>query len=205
MKGKAIIFFMIFSFIAVFLGCAESRIYLVDVKYIPGKKAPPTSKIVGICPFEDARKEKEKEAIGIRYRPRKKVDLLKLKGIRLSESVTQAVKDYFAERGFEVTDCKGWDKSPEGLDRLPKDLFLVVGGKIDSFTVEARSGITITDTHYNVKMEAFIGQVKKRKIVTRSIESAPNTKKMGFDPEEVKARLNSILTEVIRKLFEGKY
>ncbi len=66
MKGKAIIFFMIFSFIAVFLGCAESRIYLVDVKYIPGKKAPPTSKIVGICPFEDARKEKEKEAIGIR-------------------------------------------------------------------------------------------------------------------------------------------
>ncbi len=205
MKGKAIIFFMIFSFIAVFLGCAESRIYLVDVKYIPEKKAPPTSKIVGICPFEDARKEKEKEAIGIRYRPRKKVDLLKLKGIRLSESVTQAVKDYFAERGFEVTDCKGWDKSPEGLARLPKDLFLVVGGRIDSFTVEARSGITITDTHYNVKMEAFIGQVEKRKMVTRSIESAPNTKKMGFDPEEVKARLNSILTEVIRKLFEVKY
>jgi len=206
MKGKAIIFFMIFSFIAVFLGCTESRIYLVDVKYIQEKKSPPTSKIVGICPFEDARKEKEKEAIGIRHRPRKKVDLLKLKGIRLSESVTQAVKDYFAERGFEVTDCKGWDKSPEGLARLPKDLFLVVGGRIDSFTVEARSGITtITDTHYNVKMEAFIGQVEKRKMVTRSIESAPNTKKMGFDPEEVKARLNSILTEVIQKLFEGKY
>jgi hypothetical protein len=42
-------------------------------------------------------------------------------------------------------------------------------------------------------------------MVTRSIASAPRTKKIGFDPEEVKARLNSILTEVIQRLFEGKY
>lgn len=205
MKRKAIILFMIFSFIAAFSGCAGSKIYLMDVRYIPEKKAPPTSKMVGICAFEDARKEKEKEAIGTRYRPRKKVDLLKLEGISLSESVTQAVKDYFAERGFEVTDCKGWDQSAEGLERLPKNLFLVVAGKIDSFKVEAQSGYAITETEYSVKMEAFIGQVEKRKMVTRSIESAPTTKKMGFDPDEVKARMNSILTEVIQNLFEGKY
>lgn len=205
MKGKALIFLMILSVIAVFLGCAESKIYLVDVRYIPEEKAPPTSKVVGICPFEDTRKEKEAETIGTRHRPRKKVDLLRLEGISLSESVTQAVKDHFVERGFEVTDCKGWDKSAEGLERLPKDLFLVVAGKIDSFKVEATSGISITDTQYSVKMEAFIGQIEKRKMVTRSIASTPRTKKMGFDPEEVKARLNSILTEVIQRLFEGKY
>jgi len=57
MKGKVLIFLMILSVIAVFLGCAESKIYLVDVRYIPEEKAPPTSKVVGICPFEDARKE----------------------------------------------------------------------------------------------------------------------------------------------------
>ncbi len=205
MKGKALIFLMILSVIVVFLGCAESKIYLVDVRYIPEKKAPPTSKVVGICPFEDTRKEKEAETIGTRHRPRIKVDLLRLEGISLSESVTQAVKDYFVERGFQITDCKEWDKSAEGLERLPKDLFLVVAGKIDSFKVEARSGISITDTQYSVKIEAFIGQIQKRKMVTRSIKSAPRTKKMGFDPEEVKARLNSILTEVIQRLFEGKF
>jgi len=94
----------------------------MDVKYIPEEKAPATLKVVGICAFEDARKEKGKETIGLRYRPGNKVDLLNLKGLSLSESVTQAVRDYFAEKGFEVTDCKGWDKSPGGLDRLPKDL-----------------------------------------------------------------------------------
>ena len=202
MKGKAIILLMILSFIAAFSGCVGSKIYLVDVRYIPGKKAPPTSKVVGICPFEDARKEKGKETIGVRYRPGKNVDLLNLKGISLSESVTQAIKDYFTEKGFEVTDCKGWDKSPEGLDRLPKDLSLVIGGKIDSFMVEAKSGITITDIQYRVKMEVLIGQIWERKVVTRTIESVPKSKKMGFDPDKVKAELNSILTEVIQNLFK---
>jgi len=205
MKRKAVIIFIIFSFIVAFSGCAASKIYLMDVRYIPEKKAPPTSKTVGICAFEDGRREKEKEIIGLRHRPRKKVDFLKLEGISLSESVTQAVKDYFAEKGFEVTDCKGWDQSAEGLERLPNDLFLVVRGKIDSFKVEAKSGISITDTRYSVKMHAFIGQAEKRKMVTCTIESTPRTEKMGFDPEEVKARLNDVLTEVIRKLFEGKY
>ena len=225
MKAKVIILLMIFGFMAAFSGCAGSKIYLMDVKYIPDKKAPPTSKTVGICPFEDARKEKGKETIGLRYRPGKNVDSLKLKGVSLSQSVTQAVKDYFVEKGFEVTDCKGWDKSAEGLDRLPKDLSLVIGGRIHSFMVEARSGITITDIRYTVKMEALIGQVGERRVVIRSIESAPQTKKMGFGfilegcaafeyfdgspkeeieewKDELKANLNSTLTEVIQKLFE---
>jgi len=202
MKGKAIILLMILSFITAFSGCAGSKTYLIDVKYIPEKKAPPTSKLVGICAFEDARKEKGKETIGVRHRPGKHVDLLNLKGVSLSESVTQAVKDYFVEKGFEVTDCKGWDKSAEGLDRLPKDLSLVIGGKIDSFMVEAKSGITITDIQYTVKMEALIGQIGERRVVIRSIESSPQTKKMGFDPDKVKAKLNSILTEVIQGLFK---
>ncbi len=202
MKGKAIIVLMIFSFLAAFSGCAGTKIYLMDVKYIPEEKAPSTSKTVGICPFEDMRKEKGKETIGLRHRPGKTIDFLNLKGLSLSESVTQAVKDYFIEKGFEVTDCKGWDKSAEGLDRLPKDLALVIGGKIDSFVVEARSGVTITNIQYRVKLEALIGRIKERKVVTRSIESAPKTKKMGFDPDKVNAELNSTLTEVIQKLFK---
>ena len=202
MKGKAVILLMIFSFMAAFSGCAPSKTYLIDVKYIPGEKAPPASKIVGICPFEDARKENGKETIGLRHRSGKKVDLLNLKELSLSESVTQAVKDYFIEKGFEVTDCKGWDKSAEGLDRLPKDLSLVIGGKIDSFMVEAKSGVTITNIQYRVKLEALIGRIKERKVVTRNIESAPKTKKMGFDPDKVNSELNSTLTEVIQKLFK---
>lgn len=202
MRGKAIILLMIFSFIAAFSGCAGSKIYLMDVKYLAENQLPPSSKVVGICPFEDARKGKGKENIGVRHRPGKYVDLLKLEGGTLSEVTTQAVKDYFAEKGFQVTDCKGWDKSPEGLDRLPKELSLVIGGTIHSFMVEAKSGITITDIQYRVNMEAFIGQIEERKVVTRTIKSAPTSKEMGFDPGKIKTELNSILTEVIQNLFK---
>jgi len=207
MKGKVLIFLMISSLIAVLSGCAGSRTYLIDVKYVPAKKAPPASelqkaKVVGICPFEDARKEQPKDTIGIRHRTGKEVDLLKVAGISVSQSITRAVKDYFTGRGFEVTDCKGWDKSPEGLARLPQDLSLVVRGTIESFAVNARSGVVTTEIHYRVKMAVSIGQIKEGKVVIRTVDSAPQTKKISFDPGKVGATLNQTLTEVIESLFK---
>jgi len=207
MKGKFLIFFMILSLLASFSGCAGSKVYLIDLKYIPGEKppsclAPKTPKVVGICPFEDAREEKDKDTVGFRNRRNKYVDLMKVYGVSLSESVTQAVKDYFAEKGFQVTDCKGWDKSPDGLARLPKDLSLVVAGKIECFMVEAQSGLITTETHYTVKMVASIGQIEKGKVISQTIKSTSDTKKMRFNPEEVRDTLNRTLTEVIRKLFK---
>jgi hypothetical protein len=207
MKGKVFIFLMIFSLIAVLSGCAGSRTYLIDVRYVPAKKAPPApelhkAKTVGICPFEDARKEQAKDTIGIRHRTRKEVDLLKVAGISVSQSITRAVKDYFAEKGFEVTDCKAWDKSPEGLRSLPQDLSLVVGGTIESFTIDARSGVVTTEIHYRVKMAVSIGQIKEGKVVVRTVDSAPQTKKISFDPGNVGATLNQTLTEAIENLFK---
>lgn len=210
MKSRFIIFCMIFGLIAVFSGCAGSKIYILDVRYISEKEPPPSSaiqrpKIAGICTFEDGRTGKDKETIGLRHRYDKSVDFLKVEGVSLSESVTKAVRDYFVEKGFEVTDCKGWDKSPDELGGLPDELFLVVGGKIESFNVDARSGLATTEIHYSVKIAASIGQMEEKQVVTRKIESAPQTKRVGFDPDKVKAKLNTILTDVIQKLFQDLY
>ena len=207
MKGKVFVFLMILSLIAVFSGCAGSRTYLIDVRYDPAKKVPPASRlqkagIVGICPFEDARRKQAEDAIGIRYRTGNEVDLLKVAGISASQSITRAVKDYFTHKGFEVTDCKGWDRSPEGLARVPQDLAFVVGGTIESFTVDARSGVVTTEIHYRVKMAVSIGQIREGKVVIRTVDSAPQTKKVQFNPGDVEATLNKTLTEVIENLFK---
>lgn len=200
MKIRALFVVIIFSLVAALLGCAGSKIYLVEMGYLAEEKAAPTTKVVGLCPFEDLRKEKDKGLIGIRRHGDKKVDFVKLQGVNLSDAVNQAVKDYFTDNGFRVTDCKGWDESPEGLDRLPGDLTLVVGGRIDSFMVEAISGVMTTDIQYTVKMRALIGKIKERTVVTRTIESMPKEKRMGFDPDHVKNKLDGILTEALQKL-----
>jgi len=201
MKKRALFVVMIFSLAAALSGCAGSKTYLVEVGYLAEQKAAPTTKVVGLCPFEDLRNEKDKDLIGIRRHRDKKVDFIKLQGVNLSDALTQAVKDYFTDNGFQITDCKGWDQSPEGLDRLPGDLALVVGGKIDSFMVEAKSGIMTTSTQYTVKMRALIGKIKERTVVTRTIESMPKETTMGFDPDHVKEKLDSILAEALSKLF----
>lgn len=206
MKGNAKFLFPFLVLILSLSGCAGSKIYLLNVRYLQEKKPPPSSalqaqKVVGICPFDDARKEKEN--IGVRYRSGGHVDLLRVEGTTLSEAVTRAVRDYFAERGYRVADCMGWDRRPEGLSRLKGELFLVVGGKIEFFSVEATSGLTTTETKYRVRLEASIGDVQKGQVITRAIESSPQTKKMSFDPEEVKETINRTLTEVIQNLFRG--
>ncbi len=104
-----------------------------------------------------------------------------------------------------MTDCKGWDESPNGLDRLPRDLFLVVGGKIESFEIEARSGLAATETHYRIKLVASIGHMKDKQVIIRKNERIPQTKRVGFDPDKIKATLNHTLTNVIQDLFENAY
>jgi hypothetical protein len=142
----------------------------------------------------------DKDLVGVRYHGKKHVDLFKLEGVSLSEAVTQAVRDYFTDNGIKVTDCKGWDGSPEGLDRLPRDLDRVIGGTIDSFMIEAKSGVSITTISYTIKMRVLIGKIDERKVVIRTVESTPRDKTVGFDPEKIKGKLNSIVTEALQKL-----
>jgi hypothetical protein len=200
MKVQAGIAVMIIGVIIALTGCAGSKVFLMDVKYLPEKKAAPTGMVVGICQFQDLREEQDKDLIGVRHHGEKHVDLLKLEGVSLSDAVTQAVKDYFTDNGVQVTDCRNWDGSPEGLDRLPGDLNLVVGGKIDSFRVEAKSGITITNIAYHLKLRALIGKIKERKVAIRTVESTPTDKTMGFDPEKVKKKLHGTVTEALNTL-----
>jgi hypothetical protein len=127
---------------------------------------------------------------------------VKVAGTSVSDSVTRAVKDYFSERGFQVTDCKGWDQTAEGLDRLTQDIFLAVGGKIESFMVEAKAGLATTEIQYRIKVAASIGYPSQRRVVIRTMDSAPQVKKITFNPEELQATLNETLTEVIRNLFK---
>jgi len=207
MKAKAFVLLMILSLIVLIAGCGGSRTYLIDVRYVPASDAPAASEveqkgIVGVCPFDDVRKEKVKDTIGIRERRGKQVDFFKVTGTSVSDSVTRAVKDYFSHRGFQVTDCKGWDQTAEGLDRLPQDLSLAVGGRIESFMIGAKAGLATTEIHYRVKVAASIGYPGERRVVIRTMDSAPQVKKITFDPEELQATLNETLTEVIRNLFK---
>ncbi len=206
MKRKIFLLFMVVSLVVAFSGCAGSKIYLINVRYMAEEQPPSsafkTPKVVGICQFEDVRKDRDKHIIGFRYRRGNRLDLFKAYRVSLSESVTQAVKDHFMENGFEVTECKGWDMSPEGLAELPGDLSLVVGGKIESFMVKAHSGFISTETDYSIKIVASVGQVEKRRVVTRTVARTFELKKMRFNLDEVSHSLNRTLTDVIQRLFK---
>ena len=205
MRTHAIAALILCCIMATLHGCAGNRTYLIDLRYIGEKETPLSSLMVGVCPFEDLREKAQPGEIGLRHRRGAKVDFLKAEAMSVSESVTRAVKDYFSQRGYKVTDYTTWNKGIQGFSGAPKAISLVVGGNIDSFMVEAHSGLAITETTYKVKLVAFIGQVPQKKVSITTAESTPKTKGMDFDIVDVREKLNATLTEVIRNLFKDVY
>jgi hypothetical protein len=188
-----------------FYGCAGNRTYLLDIQYMGKKEVPMGSLVVGLCAFKDLRKKAQTGEIGIRHRRGEKIDLLKAETMSVSQSVTQAVKDYFTERGYKVTDYNTWNKDIQSLSKASEDISLVVGGNIESFAIEAHSGLAVTEITYKVKLVAFIGQIAKKKIFIRTAESAPKTRSIDFDVADVRETINNALTEVIHNLFKDAY
>jgi hypothetical protein len=202
MRIYSIAALILFCVTAILPGCAGNRTYLIDLRYIGREESPRSSLMVGVCPFEDLRKEAQPGQIGIRHRRGEKMDLLKAEGMTVSESVTQAVKDYFSERGYKVTDYNTWNKDIRGLSEAAEAISLVVGGNIESFMVEAHSGLAFTETTYKVKLVAFIGQVPEKKVSITTAESSPKTRGLDFDIVDIREKLNTSLTEVIHNLFK---
>jgi hypothetical protein len=205
MRTPTITALILCCIVATLCGCAENRTYLIDLRYIREKESPLSSLMVGVCLFEDLREKAQSGAIGLRNRRGEKVDFLKAEAMSVSESVTRAVKDYFSERGYKVTDYTTWNKRIQGLSGAPEAISLVVGGNIESFMVEAHSGLAITETTYKVKLVAFIGQVPQKKVSITTAESTFKTKGMDFDIVDVRKKINATLTEVIRNLFKDVY
>jgi hypothetical protein len=205
MRTPTITALILCCIVATLCGCAENRTYLIDLRYIREKESPLSSLMVGVCLFEDLREKAQSGAIGLRNRRGEKVDFLKAEAMSVSESVTRAVKDYFSERGYKVTDYTTWNKRIQGLSGAPEAISLVVGGNIESFMVEAHSGLAITETTYKVKLVAFIGQVPQKKVSITTAESTFKTKSMDFDIVDVRKKINATLTEVIRNLFKDVY
>ncbi|MDY7031461.1 MAG: hypothetical protein SVY10_06070 [Thermodesulfobacteriota bacterium] len=186
-------------------GCAGSKTYLIDLKYIPDQSELKDNRsgkpvTIGIKTFEDSRLEKEN--LGKRIRTGGKVDIFKPYLVPVNQAVTQAVKDHLIAKGHEVVEILNWDLTPETLSDVLQDVQLVVGGTVESLRSEVESSITRTRIQSNVKLVVYIGNIKENKVITKKIESMPEVTGVLFNPKKVGESLNQTITEAIERIFK---
>ncbi|UCD71009.1 MAG: hypothetical protein JSW70_08390 [Syntrophobacterales bacterium] len=181
------------------LGCAPSRTFWMDIRYLPGTLAEKADQqqVVAVNPLKDIREDRAR--LGAWTRPKGRVDTF-MASKPVDQAVTEALSDYFLSRGFRVIPYTSWDFRPESLSRIPADL--VVGGEIIRLESEAWTTIR-TKVKVHVQLQIHVGKVTERKVLSQKMEISKETVGVTSRPERIEETLNKELSEAIDRVFQG--
>lgn len=188
--------------VMVLASCGGSGMQIVYLQFRPtGEYAIGRSITVGVAPFQDVRPAPQ--IIGKRVRVDGNPETIMLGSPTTGKDLTLMVVRYLEARGMKVVDLPFWKPEPETLRDLPRDVKMAVTGRIEALEVQADSTLFRTTVRYRVRLSAFLGNVDKGEVLSRSIEISPQKTSLQFDVREVEEQLNQAILEALGKLFEG--
>jgi hypothetical protein len=190
-----------------FSGCAVSKTYLLNLSYDPAKTplfltdaAKPVT--LAVYNFQDVRPERL--YLGRRVYRDGMVDFYKPDAGTVEQVVTQSFVKLLEKTGFKVTLVNRYlDPDKEDFKAIPADA--AFGGKIEALWIEAKSGLTTTDTEANMRLRLNWGLVKDRTWITKTIEgSAQESDRPFYRPERAEAKINEVFKDGLDKLLKDE-
>ena len=196
MKGKWIYPLIFLSYL---WGCAGSRTFWMDIRYIPGSLAQKAERgqVVAVNGFRDIKGDRAR--VGDWTRPKGRVDTF-MASKPVDQAVTEAVSEYFLSRGYRVIPYTGWDLGPESLSNIPADL--VVGGEVIHLKSDAWTTVR-TRVKVHVQLQIHVGKVAERKVLSQKMEISKEIVGVKSSPARIEETLNKELSEAIDRVFQG--
>ena len=145
---------------------------------------------VAVGPFEDGRSHKT--GLGGRTHLWGGVSYFDVPGGNPADVVAQALTDYLTAKGWQVTKRVGDDK---GAD-------VVLTGKILDIGVHAKSRVGFTEVTAKAKLALQVQNVADRSTIRMTLNGSGADDVFWFDPEDVQALLNDVLTDSFGKLVQ---
>lgn len=178
-------------------GCAGPQAYLIKVGLDPAA-APPrlpagTPVTVSLVPFADMRPDK---TLGTRTRHSGVTDTYVTQE-GLSSDITEAAREWLAKAGCSVTEASPWDGASASLKNFHSDL--VIGGTIEKFTVETKTGFAGSKTTAAAAITVVIGRTKDLSVTTKKVETTAETEIPGFSPVDAEKAATDALTQALTK------
>jgi len=145
---------------------------------------------VAVGPFEDGRSHKT--GLGVRTHLWGGVSYFDVPGGNPADVVAQALADYLTAKGWQVTK-RGAGES--GAD-------VVLKGKILDFSVHAKSRVGFTEVTTNTKVSLQAQNVADGSTIRMTLNGSGGDDVFWFDPEDVQALVNDVLTDSFGKLVQ---
>jgi hypothetical protein len=186
----------------IFWSCAASKTYLLRLQYDPagtpvlvGRFAKPVT--VAVYKFQDVRPDQQ--YLGRRVYRDDMVDFFKSDGGTVDQVVSKSIAKILEAAGFKVTFVNRFlNPEKEDFKDIPADAAL--GGTIETFWVEAKTGRVTTDTDATLKIQVVWGLPQERTWIKKTISgSAQETDRPFYKPEYAEAKLNEVLKDSLDK------
>ena len=176
-------------------GCAGKgeviplQIHPIMTKSEAVSKPAPTLR-VAIGPIEDSRLYKT--GLGVRTHLWGGVSYFDVAGGNPADVVAQALADYLAAKGWQVT-TRG--TSDTGAD-------VVLTGKILDFSVHAKSRVGFTEVTTKTKLALQVRNVADGSTVRMTLNGSGGDDVFWFDEEDAQTVVNDVLTDSFSKLVQ---
>lgn len=114
-------------------------------------------------------------------------------------SVSDALAELLQRKGFQVSQIRGWDLSPEDMLTRAGDRAYLIGGAIRKFHCEADKGFVHTRMMMEIELELQVGRVGRQAVDRRPVDIRMERVAATFGPEELQRFMNEMLAEVLEK------
>ena len=192
-------------------GCADTALYTINIRYEqtkvpPAAEAAMKKRILTIATFQDKRTIDDPLKVGYVLRPDGRKIFILPENKKTVEAVTDAARDYFYKAGYSVSGEKPeWDLQEGTINPAWGDV--VLGGVINKMEIVCDDSKPLSPVRtYSavVNLGVTIADVAGKRILYKtSVESNASFKDVSFSIDKLQSQLNSVLSDVLERLFTG--
>jgi hypothetical protein len=212
-RSLFIIKFGLLILISGITGCANTKLYSIDMRYDAAYALIPQylkadnnmqDTIITLTEFTDTRRIDDSMVIG-RVVEKDGVKIMVLpKYTKPTRAVAAGIKEYLIKAGYKVDGKIGvWDLKEDSIPKVKGKI--IIGGNIDDLDFTCRRGFP-TDTYKtNIKLNiVFADAVKKQIFYKSTVESNSQLEHIAFSEERMADQVNIALGAAIEKAFEDR-
>ncbi|MCP9439997.1 MAG: YajG family lipoprotein [Nitrospira sp.] len=165
--------------------------------------APSTEKVavqpqpvrVAIGPFEDGRRHQT--GLGVRTHLWGGVSYFDVPGSKLTEAITQALREHLVAKGWQVVSTEGGDQRDGKVD-----VDVILTGRVEDCAVHAKSGFGFTEITARARMVIQAANTADGSAVRMVLNGTGTENVFWFEAEDVEAVINGVLADSFSRLMQ---
>ena len=181
-----------------FWGCATPGQKFIDITSI-GDHEQTQSGTMGLAPFQDRRVPMGQGYVGFRMLMDNSQETYFVKGLNLSDALTQTIGIYLEKKGFTPVLIDSWKPTVADLETASKGFEQILTGQINLFECRAQKKGPATDMVLDIDLTFYLGRTQPHALKTIPVSLTLERTEFTFTREKMEKFVNQALEDVIEK------